>query len=85
MNEVLCGTEDTISESKVDERVDRTRRALSETEIEKTTRKECDNLYDKQCKGKEREVKTALKDYEEGNDEERRSKYCTCGKECVKF
>jgi hypothetical protein len=33
MNEVLCGTEDTISESKVDERVDRTRRALSKKEI----------------------------------------------------
>jgi len=32
----------------------------------------------------EREVKTALNDYEKGNDEERRSKYCTFEKECVK-
>ena len=52
-------------------------------EIKKTTGKEWDNWYDKQCKGKEREVKTALKDYEKGNDEERRSEYCTCEKECV--
>ena len=32
---------------------------------------------------KEREVKTSLKDYEKGNDEERRSKCNTCEKECV--
>ena len=52
-------------------------------EIKKATGKKWDNWYDKQCKGKEREVKTALKDYEKGNDEERRSKYRTCEKECV--
>ena len=46
--------------------------------------KACDNWYDKQRKGKEREVKTSLKCYKKGNDEERRSKYCTCGKEGVK-
>jgi len=54
-------------------------------EVKKTTGKERDNWYDKQCKGKEREVKTALKDYEKRNDEDRRSKYCTCEKECVNY
>ena len=50
----------------------------------KTTGKEWDYWYDKKCKGKEREDKTPLKDYEEGNDEERRSKKFTCENECVK-
>ena len=49
----------------------------------KTTGKKWDNWYGKQCKGEEREVKTALKDYEKGNDEARRSKHYTCQKECV--
>ena len=41
------------------------------------------NAIIKEYKGKEREVKTALKDYEKRDDEDRRSKYCTCEKECV--
>jgi len=53
--------------------------------IKKTTGKKCDNWYDKHCRGKETEVKTALKDYEKGNDEERRNKYYTCEKKCVKY
>ena len=56
------------------ERVDSTRRALSETEIKKVSWKEGNNCYVKQCKGKEREVKKALKDYEKGIKEDRRSK-----------
>ena len=84
MNEFLCVIKEAISKVKVDERVDRTRRELSEMEIKKTMGKELDNWYDKQCKGMEREVKAALKNYEKGNDEDSRSKYCTCEKECVK-
>ena len=53
-------------------------------EIKKATGKEWDNWYDKQCKGKEREFKTALKVIGKGNDEDRRNKCCNCGKECVK-
>jgi len=81
---LLCGTQDAIANGKIDERVDRTREALSEMEIKKTTGKERDYWCDKQYKGKEREVKTALNDFVKENDEVRRSKYCTCGKECVK-
>jgi hypothetical protein len=84
LNDFLFGTQDAIAKGKVDGRVDKTRRASSETEVKKRTRKECDKSYDKQCKGKEIKVKTAPKKYEKGNDEDRRSKYCTCGKECVK-
>lgn len=40
----------------------------------KTTKfKEWDYWYDEQCKGKKREVKTALKEYKKINDEECRS------------
>jgi hypothetical protein len=59
------------------------RRAFSETEIKNTTRKEWDSWYDKQCKGNETEVKTILKDYEKGNDEDRWRKYNTFEKEYV--
>ena len=52
-------------------------------EIKKASGKDWDNWYDKQCKGEEREVKTALKKYEKRNDEDRGSKYYTCEKECV--
>jgi hypothetical protein len=45
----------------------KTGRALSETEIKKTTGKEWDNRYDKQCKGKEIEVKMTLKDGTKNN------------------
>ena len=41
---------------------------MREKEIKKTTGKEWDNWYEKRCKGEEREVKKALKDYEKGND-----------------
>jgi len=52
-------------------------------EIKKTKGKELDNWYEKQYKVKEREVKTALKDYEKGIDEERRRQHCTSENECV--
>ena len=84
MNEFLCVIKDAISRGKVDERVDRTRRASREIEIEKTKGKELDNRYDKQCKGMEREFKRDPKDYEKGNDEKRRSKCNISEKECVK-
>ena len=84
-NYFFCGTQDAFAKVKADERVDRTKRALSENENKKARSKEWDNWYEKQFKGKEREVKTALKDFEKGNDEDRRSKYCSCGKECVKY
>ena len=64
MNDFLFGTQDAIAKGKVDGRVDKTRRASSETEVKKRTRKECDKSYDKQCKGKEIKVKTAPKKYE---------------------
>jgi hypothetical protein len=36
---LLCGTQDAIANGKIDESVDRTREALSEMEIKKSTRK----------------------------------------------
>jgi len=52
-------------------------------EIKKTTGKKMDNWYDKQWKAEDRDDEAALKDYEKGNDEDRRSKYYTFEKESV--
>ena len=52
-------------------------------EIKKTTGKKMDNWYDKQWKAEDRDDEAALKDYEKGNDEDRRSNYYTFEKECV--
>ena len=53
-------------------------------EIKKATGKELYNWYDKEYKVMQREFKRALKDYEKGNDEKRRSKSNISKKECVK-
>ena len=52
-------------------------------EIKTTRFKEWDYWYEEQCKVKKREI--ALKSYEERNDEESRSKCCSCKKEYIKL
>jgi hypothetical protein len=47
------------------------RGAGKEMEINTEMFKEWDYWYDRQCKGKKREVKTALKDYKKRCDERR--------------
>ena len=85
----MCGTQDVITKGQVDKTgqmlCGMTRRARRETEIKKTTVKGWDYWHHKQCKGNETEVKTVLKDYWKGNDEDSRSKYSICENEYLKW
>ena len=57
MNDFLCGIQDAIAKGKVDERVDRTRRALGEMETKKTTGKQWDNWYENDVKERREKLK----------------------------
>ena len=81
----MYGIQDIITKGKVGETVNMLhgmiRTVGREMEVKTTKFKEWDYWYDDQHKGKKREGKMTLKENKKRNDEESRSRYCSCKKE----